>query len=136
MKKFVATAVLAVAISAVAAAPAFADDLTSNENLGLVNANQLGVGNIGIPINISCKSVTLVGNATADDCKGEAVTVNNPQPEAPEKPAKVESVKEGSLPVTGVSTGIIAGTAALMVVGGVFAVRVARRRGAHAASAA
>jgi hypothetical protein len=38
--------------------------------------------------------------------------------------------------VTGASTGIIAGAAAVMLVGGIFAVRVARRRGRHAGAAA
>ncbi|HEX3733449.1 MAG TPA: hypothetical protein VHU91_11075, partial [Mycobacteriales bacterium] len=85
MKKIFATAALAVVLSAGAAAPAFAGDnqansdsqtnstnQTNHSNPGALNGNQLHVGSVQVPVNVSCNGVgvSAVGDATgaAKDC--------------------------------------------------------------------
>lgn len=172
MKKFVAAAALAVALSAASAAPALAADVT-DPGTGVSQLSACNSGGAGIGSTDLCKhgrgthdtgSTSTCADKWGNDqgtngggtdfCKGRGThgteghhagvhspickwcNTSTPTPTTSETPAPTTKPVASHLPVTGASTGIIAGVAALMVAGGIFAVRVARRRGRHAGAAA
>lgn len=129
--KIAATALLAVTLTGAAAAPAMAEQVVGNTNdnsVGTVD-NSLNGNKVKVCVPVNA-AVSVVGDAKAvqnPDCDKET-----PKPSPSTKPVS----KDEELPVTGAPAGIIAGAAALMVAGGIFAVRAARRRGRHAGAAA